>query len=288
MIKKKVRLFIRKLLRVRKHENISSAMDRYIINFKKIFNTKPFYKEDLCRALKDCGIEKGDVIMVHASWRSFYNFEGSPKDVIEIIRDIICDEGTLLMPSYGANRIYFDVDSTPSSAGVISEIFRKENNTIRSACTHFSVAAQGPLAERLTKDHFKSEYGFDNNSPYYKLSQLEKSKVLFMGLGSKPTKISLFHCAGYILKEKNPYLNDLLSYKYKSKLIVNGDEYTKEMIIRKPGHRNNNKIFKRILCDIKNKKQIKIQNLDLVMINANEGIKKAIEYAEKGIYCYKD
>lgn len=288
MIKKNIRVFIRKLLRVRKYENINTAIDRYVINFLKVFNKKTFTREDLSRAIRECGIEKGDTIMVHASWRNFYNFLGLPEDVIVIIREIIGDEGTILMPSYGSNRLYFDVDNTPSSAGVISEIFRKEENIYRSACTHFSVAAQGPLAEQLTKDHLKSEYGFDNYSPYYKFSQLDNSKVLFMGLGPKPTKISLFHCAGYILKKTDPYLNDLLSYKYDSKLVISGQEYTKKMVIRKPGHSNNNKVFRRILSSIKNKKQTKVQNIDLVTIDAKEGLKRAIEFAENGIYCYKN
>lgn len=288
MLKKKVRVFIRKLLRVRKYENVSSALDRYIINLKKTFNKNTIAKEDLSRALKECGLEKSDNIMVHASWRNFYNFEGSPEDVIKMIREIIGSQGTMLMPSYGTNRLYFDVNNTPSSAGVLSEVFRSDKNVYRSACTHFAVAAQGPLAHELTKDHFNSEYGFDYHSPYYKLSQLENSKVLFVGLGSRPTKISLFHCAGYILKKKNDYLKDLLSHRYISKLVVNGNEYAKEMVIRKPGHGNNNKIFKRVLHEIEKKKQTKIKNIDLVVIDANEGLRKTIEFAEKGLYCYKN
>lgn len=287
MIKLKVRILVRKMLNVRKHETINSAIDRYNVKLQRFFYRNTFTKKYLVNILKEIGLSRGDIVMVHSSWRYFYNFEGTPEDLIGIIREIIGDEGTILMPSYGPDRTYFDVSNTPSSAGVVSEVFRRYPNVFRSACTHFSISAQGPIAEDLTKDHFNSEYGFDCNSPYYKLAQLGQSKVLFIGLGSKPTKISLFHCAGYMLKDRVPYLSQLLSHKYKSKLIVNGVEYNKEMIIRKPGHGNNNKIFKKILKDIKNKKHAKLSNIDLVIIDAKEGLRVVIEYAERGLFCYK-
>lgn len=287
MIKKMIRKLIRIILRVRKYENINSAIDRKKVKIQKKFYKRPILKSDLKTALVNLGITEGDNLMVHASWRQFYNFKGEPKDVIEILMEILGDEGTLLMPSYGPDRTFFDINKTPSNAGVLSEVFRLLPNTYRSACTHFSVCAIGKKALEFTSEHFNSKYGFDNFSPYYKFANTINSKILFMGLGKEPTTISLFHCAGYILKNKIPYFENLLSYRYTSTLIINNKKYKKDMVTRKPEYKNNNKIFKKIFRSIKNRNHIKISNLDLVIIDANEGLKKAIEFAERGIYCYK-
>jgi aminoglycoside 3-N-acetyltransferase len=287
MIKKIIRIIVRKLLYTRERETIRSAMDRHFVRLKKIVYKKKITQLDLKEALEKLDINIGDNLMVHSAWRQFFNFSGNPDDVIKVLQDIIGEEGTILMPSYGPGKKYFDVENSPSEAGVLSEVFRKQDNIYRSACTHFSVCGKGPLAYEITKDHIKSEYGFDSNSPCYKFSQLEKSKLLFMGLGSKPTKISLFHCAGYMLMDEDPHLKEILSDRYNATLIVDGNKYEKSMVIRKPGHGNNNSVFKRIYSEIRKKNHIKISNLDLVIIDANEGLNKAVDFAKRGIYCYK-
>lgn len=287
MLKRVVKKKVRDFLKAKKNETVNDALNRNIVKIQKKIFKKKYRIPDLKNALIELGVSSGDNIFLHSSWRQFYNFEGNPDDVIKLIREIISDQGTLLMPSYGSDGTFFDVINTPSSAGVLTEVFRKLPNTKRSACTHFSVCAQGPHAEDLTKDHLKSEYGFDKFSPCYKFTQLNKTKILFMGLGKIPTKISLFHCAGYNLKMTNPFLKDIFSHQYKTTLIIKGIKYEKNMITRKPGHGNNNNTFRKIFKAINNKNAKKISNLDLVVIDAQEGLQKAIEFANKGFYCYK-
>jgi aminoglycoside N3'-acetyltransferase len=288
MVKKKIRMIFRKIIRAKEHETINNAINRKKIKIKKKIYKKAISSENLRLTLINLGIKKGDNIMVHASWREFFNYPGKPENVINIIKELIGEEGTLLMPSYGKDRTFFDVNKTPSSAGVLSEVFRLQPNTLRSACTHFSVSASGKNALDLTKNHIKSEYGFDYNSPYYLLSQLANSKILYLGLGKEPTQISLFHCAGYILKEELPIYKKLLSNRYKSVLVKDGVEFEKNMLIRQRGHKNNSKMFKKIFRSIKNKKQKKLSNMHFVIMDANEGLQKAIEFGRKGKYCYSN
>ncbi|WP_404469078.1 AAC(3) family N-acetyltransferase [Sutcliffiella horikoshii] len=286
MVKKNLRLIVRKMISAGENETINNAINRKKIKFKKKIFKKAITLDELQLTLLNLGINKGDNIMVHASWREFFNYQGKPEDVINTLKDLIGEDGTLLMPSYGNDRTFFDVNNTTSNAGVLSELFRLQMNTIRSACTHFSISASGKNAFDLTKNHFKSEYGFDNNSPYYLFTKLPNSKVLFLGLGQEPTQISLFHCAGYILKDKIPIYSKLLSYRYNSILVKDGVKFEKDMVIRQPGHKNNNQMFKRIFRSVNNKKQVKISNLDIVIMDAKEGLDKAIEFGKKGKYCY--
>ncbi|WP_318506983.1 AAC(3) family N-acetyltransferase [Bacillus sp. T3] len=288
MLQKKVNILLRRLLKVKDNESIEAAIRRKRVKINKTFFKKKITVNDIYSTLINLGINEGDNLMVHASWRDMYNFDGKPEDIIDCLTKILGEEGTLLMPAYGPKRTYFDVENTPSSAGVLSEVFRLQPNTYRSACTHFSVCARGKYAYELTYKHVNSEYGFDTNSPYYLFTNLKHSKVLFIGLGKEPTQISLFHCAGYILKEKLPVLNKLLSHKYKSILVKDGNIFGREMIIRKPGHKNNKRVFKKIFRSIVTKSHVRHSNIDFVVMDAKEGLEKAIDFARKGQYCYSN
>lgn len=285
MISKRV---LRKVIGARKDETIRDAFDRHTVKIKKLFYVKKFNENDVEIAIKSLGIEEGDIVLVHCSWRNMFNFVGSPENLIRILEKIVGSTGTILMPCYGNSREYLDVDNTPSAAGVLSEVFRNTIGVKRSQCTHFSISGRGPDVDELLNDHFNSIYGFDSHSPLYKLGQKEHGKVLFIGLGENPTKISLFHCAGFSLKDVDPKLAKLLSKEYKSELVVNGISYSKSMIIRQPGHQNNHKTFRVILNSLKSKTHAKISNVDFVAFSAKEGLTQALFYAKKGIYCYKN
>jgi aminoglycoside 3-N-acetyltransferase len=282
-----IKKIFRKILGVRENENISDALVRKRIKIEKLIYKTKFNTAELETIIRDCGICSGDNVLVHCSWRNMYNYDGSPEDIIKMLKELVGTEGTILMPCYGSDRSRFDVDNTPSSAGVLSEVFRHQKGVMRSNCTHFSVAGFGKNASVLLEEHINSKYGFDECSPCYKLGKYSNGKVLFLGLGSEPTKISIFHCAGAYLREKDQKLGKLLSYEYESNLIINGITYKKKMYIRQPGHKNNNASFKKIFRHIEDKQVKKISNLDIVVINAHEAIHQAISFAEKGVYCYK-
>ncbi|MGL5479556.1 MAG: AAC(3) family N-acetyltransferase [Clostridium sp.] len=286
-MKHKLRLIIRKILKVKECENIIDSIIKKKINIEKSLYKEKYCTDDLKNILERLGINEGDNLFIHSSWRQFYNFIGTPQDVINILKDLVGSSGTIIMPSYGKERSYFDVEKTPSNAGVLSEVFRKNKGVTRSSCTHFSVCSYGKKSEYIICDHFKSKYGFDNNSPCYKFINLDNSKVLLMGLGKKPTKISIFHCVGYLLKDENTYLNKVINKKYSSTLILNNKKYEKKMITRDSIYKNNNIVFRKVIKNIKNKNHIKISNLDLVILDAKEGIKETINFAKHGRYIYK-
>lgn len=286
-MKKIIKKIIRKFLLVKKDENIIDSINKRKTNFKKRIYINKYDTNTLFKELKNIGIKEGDHVLVQAAWREFYNYEGTPIDIIELLTKMVGEEGTVLMPSYGLNREYFDLSKTPSAAGVLSEVFRIQEDTIRSECTNFSICARGKLANELTKDHSSSSYGFDQYSPLYKLAQQKNGKILFLGLGSKPTKISLFHCAGFILRDEIVFFRNLYSEVINCVLIANNIKHEKKMIVRNPIYKNNNKVIKKIFNSIDNKEISKLSNLDIVTIDAGEGLQRAIEFAKRGQYCYK-
>lgn len=63
--------------------------------------------------MDEIGVKKGDVLIVHASWRALYMLDMQPEDVIRLLLDKIGEEkGTLLMPAYGEDNSLFDLNKT--------------------------------------------------------------------------------------------------------------------------------------------------------------------------------
>ena len=280
---------IRKVFRAREKESFRDTVDRHVTSLEKRIYRKRYTRDTLMREVKNCGLSAGDTVFVQCSWRKFFNFEGSPEDVIHGLEAIVGENGTIAMPCYGADRAFLDIRNTPSAAGVLSEEFRWVDGVKRSECTHFSVAAKGKNADYLLCDHVNSTYGFDVHSPCYRLTTIPNAKILFLGLGKKPVKISVFHCAGGRLMDTDAKMRKLLSRHYEATLVdAEGKKHRRDMVIRQPGHGNDDKVIRKIFEVLKKKKTARISNLDIVMIDAGEAYAKALEYAEKGIYCYKN
>ena len=93
------------------------SFDELVLNFKKL------------------GLSKGDVLLVHSSYKSFGGIEGGPQTVIDAIRSILTDEGTLIVPTFNydfCDGKPFDIKKTPSKMGIISELVRTDSNSKRT------------------------------------------------------------------------------------------------------------------------------------------------------------
>lgn len=98
------------------------------------------------------------------------------------------------MADYVENYVCFDVNKTPSKMGIITEKIREKPSAVRSPHPTHPVAAIGSQALYLTKDHDKSLFPFDKNSPFYRLIEL-KGKVLLLGASYETmTIMRTFEC----------------------------------------------------------------------------------------------
>lgn len=284
LIKRYIRYLIRSLLQCKDNERISDAVDRHKTRIARKINKRKVTEKELFQCLVRMGVSKGDVIMVHASWRKFYNFEGTPKSLIRMLLDIIGPDGTLLMPCYGNDKEYFDILNTPSYAGVLSEEFRKMPGVIRSKCSHFSVCGYGKLAEELTRHHVKSEFGFDHFSPYYLFSQTNGSKIIKLGMGKYPIKMTLIHCVEYIYKDIYPYFREYLSNRYEAIIIDESGERSNRQMLEGVGGKLYRKNIKAIYKSIPQNKchYQRIANIDIRIFNAKEGYKEIAKAIGQG------
>jgi len=154
-------------------------------------------KEDIKLALRELGLEKGDIVGVHSSLSSFGCVEGGADAVIDALLETVGKGGTIVMPTHSTNRIKveltaeevaasvswlykilpFDPKETPCSTGLIPETFRKRKGVIRSLHPMFSVAAIGPIAREIV------EAGSGNVlEAWKKLLELD-AYILLIGVG---------------------------------------------------------------------------------------------------------
>jgi len=100
-------------------------------------------KQDIVAGLQKLGVRSGDVLQVHSSLSSFGQVDGGAETVIGALVEALTDDGTLMLPSYGdfqggeygkvqPNAVIFDVRSSPSKMGRITDVFWRMAGVRRS------------------------------------------------------------------------------------------------------------------------------------------------------------
>jgi len=173
--------------------------------------------------LREIGVQEGDVLCVHCGIGQLGYVHGGSQTVIEALRNVLGDRGTLMMPVYTRdcadpaewqyppapphliptlreNAPAYDPVRTPSvNMGRVAELFRTYPGVIRSHHPISSVAVQGDRANDLI-EQIKLDWRFGPNSAYGRLVELN-GKVLL--LGAAYNKMSLLHLTQYTIKNSS-------------------------------------------------------------------------------------
>jgi len=150
------------------------------------FRHRPLKAAAMVRDLRAMGVKPGGLLLVHSSLSSLGYVSGGARGVIDALGEALGPEGTLAMPTHSWNRMErgcreFDARRTPSCVGRITEVFRGLPGVVRSLHPTHSVAARGPLAERLVADHQESPTPCGDGTPYARLMD-RGGQVLFLGV----------------------------------------------------------------------------------------------------------
>ncbi len=172
----------------------------------------PYLTEDQFKSIlvDKLGLKSGDTIFIHSSLNAL-KLGFQPLQMLTIIKDIIGEGGTMLVPTYPRQPSYqflisgesYDVRNTPSYTGAFTELLRTQPQAIRSLHPTKSVCALGPLARTLTESHQNSPYPYDECSPYYKIMHYHG---VIIGLGVTTHYLSFVHCIDDALKEEFPVM----------------------------------------------------------------------------------
>lgn len=125
----------------------------------------------LAEAIRDVGVKRGDVVFSHSNIGYF----GIPEEgrdpqmvfrtILRAFEEVIGPGGTLIVPTFTysfCKQQPFDVDRTPSTCGVFTEMLRQLPEAKRSAEPIFSVAALGARATEFTENVTNECFGPDS------------------------------------------------------------------------------------------------------------------------------
>ena len=164
---------------------LSRAHTEYVSRFLS-YDSKALHE-----ALTNIGIMSGDTVMVHSAYKRSNGFLGDYRDLIQMLMKIVTKSGLLVMPSmtYSDSSLAFlsrgeimNVSRSPSHMGLISEIFRRNKDVIRSTNPLHPLLAWGSDAESFLHNHENCKYSFGTGSPFEKLLS-RNAKILCFDVG---------------------------------------------------------------------------------------------------------
>ena len=119
--------------------------------------TRPRLTADLQRL----GVETGDLLFIHSSYKSIGPVDGGAGTVVSALEDTVGTTGLVLMPSFNLVREdrqgTWDISSSPSTVGWLTEYFRRMPGTYRSDHYSHSVTARGAGSEAFITGHRRRE-----------------------------------------------------------------------------------------------------------------------------------
>ena len=148
--------------------------------------------DELVEGFRGLGVEEGDTLLVHSSYKSFGPVDGGPQTVIRALEAALGESGTLIMPTFNFDFNKgqpWDVRTTPSKMGVLTELVRQDPRAKRVFHPFYSFAVMGKHADMLGSLRYKSAY--ERNSVFGKLRDLN-GKIMVIGL-SYTNSMTFFH-----------------------------------------------------------------------------------------------
>ena len=138
--------------------------------------------QDMIDGLRRIGLQEGDLVQVHSSLSAFGYVEGGPDTVVDALLQVVGPEGTVMMPTFNHGHAdVFDIKTTPSTNGAITEALRRRPEAHRSMHPTHPYAAIGSLAQALTHGHLEAGT-FAADSPLGRLATWG-GWVLLLGVG---------------------------------------------------------------------------------------------------------
>ncbi|HVP10781.1 MAG TPA: AAC(3) family N-acetyltransferase [Phycisphaerae bacterium] len=126
------------------------------------------------------GIDPGDTVLIHSSLTKTMQalrkagLDPSADLVLDSFREAVGPSGTLLLPLFNfdfTKGVPFDIRSTPSHMGILTEAARRRPGAVRTGHPIYSFAVLGAKADRFRGVNNFSGYGPD--SPFAILRELD-------------------------------------------------------------------------------------------------------------------
>jgi aminoglycoside N3'-acetyltransferase len=262
---------------------------RGFVRIKRLWLSKRIYRRpiavaELRQQLIDLGVTPGRTLWVQSSWNEFFNVPMRPSEVIDLLRDLLGPDGTLVMPAFAIDRDpakVFLVDRVPVYTGLLCEAFRRYPGVQRSIHLNSSVCALGPNAEYLIRDHHLTAMPWGKDSPFCRLMEVD---ARLLGLGAGFNFMTPLHAVECLLYDEVPFFRKVFdgTIKYRWKR-ANGETGEHEFMKRtgdiRPGRLRRH--FGPDICV-----DARISNLRMLAADAKPFIEHAVALGRRGITVY--
>ena len=166
-------------------------------------------KEDILKGFAALGLRAGDALLFHSSLKSFGYVQEGADAVIDGAIEAVGASGTVVVPTFvqkvnGESATYrtrldaWNIHSSPSDVGYITEVFRQRPNAVRSDHCCDSLSAIGAEAKAAMGGHKRAgprlspwdEKAFGYGSPW---DWLVARNALYVLMGVGFNVCSIFH-----------------------------------------------------------------------------------------------
>jgi len=182
-----------------------------------------YTKNDLINNLHALKIDPKAALLVHFSYKAIGEVDGRGDTVLDAFCEYMKD-GLLVVPSHtwrnvGAENPVMDALYTPTCVGILTELFRKRPNVLRSLHPTHSVAALGKDASEFVADEEKIKTPCGKNGVYYKLWEYD-AQILLVGVNfTRNTFVHGIEEWDHAEKTISADLTDLYVINYEGKRI---------------------------------------------------------------------
>lgn len=161
-------------------------------------------KQQIVDDLRALGVGPGMTVMVHSSLSALGRVEGGANTLIEALIEAVQPGGTVAMPAMPGSDV-FDIETSSSTVGTVTEIFRSYPGVTRSFHPSHSACAIGPRTEYLLADTLDHPTAIGSESPWGRLSRLTEGYVLLLGVDQD--RNTLLHHPEEVVRA--PYLSTI-------------------------------------------------------------------------------
>src|ERR1044072_2072194 len=169
----------------------------------------------IVEALKSFGPNQSETLLVHSSLSACGHIDDGAGTVIKALRGWVSDKTLLAMPTHtwsypraNAETPVYDVASTPSLVGAITDFFWRQSGVTRSLHPSHSLACLGPDSEKFVLDHERRETPCGQQTPYEQIAMSNSSVLMF---GATMDSYTLFHTAEDAAKVSYLYKPDKIT-----------------------------------------------------------------------------
>jgi aminoglycoside 3-N-acetyltransferase len=179
--------------------------------FKKIRAKKTSIEQIHHLLEKEFQITEGDNLIISSSFGNL-NASFSPEDLVLLLQEIVGPKGNILMPFYPPGNSYewaksgkvFNMRTTPSSMGVLTQVFSERSDVYKSKHPTKALVAWGNDAQEIVAGHENSTTPYYWDSPYGWLLK-NPSKSLGIGVPNRPI---IHACEDVLFKKMRQYLKN--------------------------------------------------------------------------------